>query len=280
MPSSEHPPENLLLSALSRRDRKAFLADCESIDLPAASFLCQKGDRIRHVYFPTGSFISLVAPGNGAGNLEVAMVGNEGMVGTSLLLDVDIEPLQALVQGAGPCLRMSAGNFKRHLGQSRPLLKRLQRYLYVATCQLSQAASCNHYHVVEDRLARLLLMTEDRAHSPTFHITQELLARLLGVRRVGVTKAAGSLQRRQLITYRRGTVSVVDRPGLEAASCRCYAADQTTYRNLLDQRDDRSREQAERVRGGKRPAWARAPKQKEYAGRRGPVHPRPAAHEP
>lgn len=272
MPPSEHPTENLLLSALPRRDRKALLADCETVDLVAASFLCQKGDRIRHVYFPTESFISLIMPGDSDNNLEVSMVGNEGMVGTSLLLEVDIAPLQALVQGAGPCLRMSAGNFKRHLSQSRALLMRLNRYLYVVTCQLAQAASCNRYHVVEDRLARLLLMTEDRAHRTTFHITQELLSHLLGVRRVGVTKAASSLQRRKLITYRRGQVTIADRPGLETAACRCYAADNAIYRSMLYLREQKRNDQAERQTDARSQPWPRTPKQ-EYAARRGSARP-------
>lgn len=211
----------------------AFLADCEALDLVAATSLCHEGDRIRHVYFPTDSVISLVTPGDHGGDLEVGMVGNEGMFGTSLLLEVDIAPLEALVQGAGPCLRMSAADFKRHLGRSRALRTRLNRYVYVLTCQLAQAAACNRYHVVEDRLARWLLMTQDRAHRETFHITQEFLSYLLGVRRVGVTQAAGSLQRLKLITYRRGQMIVVDRAGLEAASCRCYAADNAVYCNML-----------------------------------------------
>ena len=224
---------NLLLSGLSRRERERVLADCESVDLVAGTVLCEKGERIRHAWFPTDSFISLLTPGERHANFEVAMVGSEGMVGTSLLLDVDVAPLHARVQGSGPCLRISAANLKRHLAPGSALRKRLNRYAYVFTSQLAQGAACNRYHFVENRLARWLLMTQDRAHRESFQVTQELVSYLLGVRRVGVTKAAGSLQRLNLITYSRGQIMVVDRHGLEAAACPCYSRDNATYHNML-----------------------------------------------
>lgn len=234
VPSAVHDPaENRLLAALPRKDRQHLLSGCEQVKLVSGNILCEPGETIRHVYFPTNSLISLVTPTDGHGSLEVALVGREGMYGVPLMLGVDVSPLHAVVQGSGSAWRMDAERFHSELKYSVALQQELNRYIYVLMSQLAQTAACTHFHVVEERLARWLLMTRDRARSEEFHITHELLAQVLGVRRVGVTKAAGSLQNKKLISYSRGEVKIRDIAGLEAASCSCYRADKETYDRIL-----------------------------------------------
>ncbi len=229
------PTANRLLAALPAKNLKHLLANSESIDLTFADVLCVPGDSIRHAYFPMDSFISLVAPIDGYAGLEVGMIGSEGMFGIGLILGVEVSPMHALVQGAGPALRMDAKRFRRELEDSPALYRGLNRYLYVLISQLAQTAACTRFHVVEARLARWLLMTRDRARSDEFYLTQDFLSHMLGVRRVGVTKAAGSLQKRKLISYSRGVIRVLDGSGLQAAACGCYLADKKIYDRILGQ---------------------------------------------
>ena len=227
------PPVNRLLESLPSNDFRRLLADCETVELAFADVLYTPRERLRHVYFPIASFISLVMPVGDSSSLEVGLIGNEGMFGIPIALGVDVSPVRAVVQGAGSALRMGAVPFCRELSRSQALQREIGRYVFVQMSQLAQTAACTRFHVVEARLARWLLMTQDRAHASTFHITQEFLAFMLGVRRVGVTKAAGSLQGRNLIRYSRGSITVLDRRGLKAASCGCYKADRETYDRIL-----------------------------------------------
>jgi CRP-like cAMP-binding protein len=224
---------NGLLAALPHRSQQQLLASCEPVELRFADVLCTLGEKIRHVYFPTESFISLVTAVDDNARLEVGIVGDEGMLGTSLILGVDRSPQHAVVQGAGVALRMSAATFGRHHRRDAELRQRLSRYVYVLMRQLAQTAACTSYHRVEARLARWLLMSRDRAHRDQFHLTHEFLAYMLGVRRVGVTHAASSLQEQGLIDYSRGAITILDNAGLEKASCACYREGNMMYAQTL-----------------------------------------------
>lgn len=224
---------NRLLDRLPAKDRARVLDQCESVELSFPDVLAEPGDVLTHVYFPIGGAISLVTPMGKKASLEVALAGNEGLYGVPVALGVDISPVRALVQGNGSAWRMGAGAFRRELARTPRLRTCIDGYIYVLLSQLIQTAGCNRFHLVERRVARWLLMTADRAHSPTFRITHEFLAFMLGVRRVGITEAAGALQKRGLIGYRRGIVTILDREGLERASCACYRSDLSTYKRIL-----------------------------------------------
>ena len=213
------------------------MAGCETVELAFADVLYTPPERLTHVYFPTHNFISLIMAVGESASLEVGLVGNEGMFGIPLVLGVGVSPVRAVavVQRAGSALRMDASTFCRELGRNQALHREIDRYVFVHLSQLAQTAACTRFHVVEARLARWLLMTQDRAHADNFHVTQEFLALMLGVRRVGVTKAASSLQERRLIRYSRGDIRVLDRRGLKAASCGCYKADRESYARILSQ---------------------------------------------
>ena len=225
--------ENHLIALLPRRSRSPLLAICESVQLALGDVLCEPGEPTRHVYFPNDCFISLVTAIDGEPALEVGMVGREGMLGAQLALGVGASPLHAVVQGAGTSRRIEAAPFRRELAKSKALQRAMNRYLYVLMAQLATSAACTRFHSVGPRLARWLLMSQDRAHSDSFHLTHEFLAYMLGVRRVGITGAASDLQRRGLIGYHRGEITVLDRAGLEAAACDCYATDLQNYERML-----------------------------------------------
>ena len=226
--------ENHLLELLPRAERARLRALAEPVDLMLSTVLCEPQRPTRHVYFPIDGFISLVTTIEAHPGLEVGMVGREGMLGMQLALGVARTPWRAVVQGAGSALRIDAGRFRAEIESSVALRRLLLRYVQVRLLQLTGAAACLRYHLIGQRLARWLLMSNDRAHQAQFHVTHEFLAYMLGVRRVGVTMAAGALQRDGLIHYRRGELTVVDRAGLERASCSCYDNDCHTYTDLLE----------------------------------------------
>ncbi|MFJ2362290.1 Crp/Fnr family transcriptional regulator [Pseudomonas sp. NPDC087697] len=222
------PVENRLLQGLSKIDYGRLEAQCDNVELTFGTVLCEPGHPILHVYFPQTAFISQVVTLYSHPPLQMGLIGNEGMLGATLALGVNTAPMRAVVQGAGTCLRMSGLQLQVALRESPLLLRRLNQYLYVQMMQLAQTAACTHFHEIEPRLARWLLMTHDRAHSNHFHLTHVSLANMLGVRRSGVTLAAGALQQRGLIRYTRGDITILDRKGLEAASCECYSDTHST----------------------------------------------------
>jgi CRP-like cAMP-binding protein len=226
-------PANALIRLLPANDREDAVRACEPVELTVGEWVSKPGEHIRHVYFPVDSYISLITPEGMSESLEVGMVGDEGMFGITLLLDVKASPLTGLVQGSGRALRMSAARFVRLAKNSLPFRHTLNRYLYVLTAQLAQSAACNRFHQLDARMARWLLMTHDRAHSNTFRLTHQFLAYMLGVRRAGVTEASGRLQAKCLIRHRHGELTVLDRVGLEATSCPCYGGFKDLYREHL-----------------------------------------------
>lgn len=227
------PRPNRLLERLPREEGARLIARCEAVDLSLGEVLAEPGGRMRNVYFPTASFVSLLVPMDGKTVLEVALAGNEGFYGVPIALGVGVSPDRALVQGAGHAWQIGAAAFAAEIARSAAFRDCIHRYIYVLMAQFVRTAGCNRFHVVEQRVARWLLMTADRAHSPTFNITHEFLAYMLGVRRVGITEAAHALQGRKLIAYNRGVVTILDRRGLERASCACYRNDVTIYESVL-----------------------------------------------
>jgi len=225
--------ENHLIELLPRPARLRLLAICETVPLVLSDVLYERGQPVGHVHFPIDGFVSLIAQIDGHSGLEVGMVGREGMVGAPLVLGLVQAPLQALVQGPGSARRADAAAFQRELASSPALQGVMNRYLGVLMAQLASSAACLRFHLIAPRLARWLLMSQDRAHADHFHVTHEFLSCMLGVRRVGITNAAVALQRDGLIRYRRGDVTVVDRSGLEALACGCYASDRAAYVQAL-----------------------------------------------
>lgn len=232
MPTPRNLASNRLLSKLPAKQRARFIAASDRVDLAFNQTLAKPGEAFEHVYFPLRGFISQITPIDRS-NLEVGLIGNEGMLGVQLALGVPKTTMTSLVQGGGEALRMNYEAFRGELAESEPLRAEINRYTYVVMSQSARNAGCNRFHVVESRLARWLAMTSDRAHSSSFLITQAFLASMLGVRRVGVTLAAGNLQARGLIRSRRGRVEILEPVGLRAAACTCYESDLAVYRDVL-----------------------------------------------
>ena len=223
MKVSNRKVANSLLAALPSKSYQRLLSGLEPVVLKFGDVLYESGQKIRHVYFPGNSLVSLLTVVDGHMALEVGMVGREGMVGLPLALGTDLSPVRALVQGAGNALRMGSARFSREIRKSPQLQQGVHRYANALMAQVSQTAACNRFHVVVARLARWLLMTRDRVRSGEFRLTHEFLGHMLGVRRVGVTTAARTLQARKLIAYSRGSIKILNHKGLEGAACECYA---------------------------------------------------------
>lgn len=231
MPAKTRPSgANHLLAALPAKDRQRMLDGSEPVQLTYGDILYVPEGRILHVYFPLDCLVSLLTAVDKNRTLEVGMIGNEGMVGMPMALGINVSAVQALVQGSGTALRMTTARFVVEFKKCKPLQRALFRYTHLLMAQVSQTAACNRFHTADSRLARWLLMTSDRMHTEEFRLTQEFLAHMLGVRRVGVTRAATQLEQKHLIDYSRGHIRILDHKGLEAAACTCYGV----VRNLQD----------------------------------------------
>lgn len=214
--------QNALLASLPRATYLQLLPGLSPVTLTFGDVLYEPDRLMQDVYFPTSSLVSLLTIVEGHLALEVGMVGREGMVGVPLALGVEMSSVRALVQGAGPALRMNGARFVSTLRRSPPLQRALNGYIHLLMEQVALTAACNRFHTVGARLARWLLMTRDRVGSADFPMTQDFLSTMLGVRRVGVTEAASAFQRQSLIEYTRGQISILSHSGLEAAACSCY----------------------------------------------------------
>ena len=221
--SNGGPPVNRLLATLPKKEYKRLLPQLKTVSLVLGEELYEPGEEIKHVYFPNDSIISLISQLSETSWLEVGMVGNEGMAGLSVFMGVGSSSTRALVQGSGTAMRMTSAAVRTEANRLGGLHRLLHRYSHSLLTQVSQSSACNRFHLVDARLARWLLMTNDRLGVEEFPLTQQFLSNMLGVRREGVSKAAGALQAARLIRYSRGVITLLSRRGLEAKSCDCYA---------------------------------------------------------
>jgi CRP-like cAMP-binding protein len=224
--------QNKLLAALPSVELQRWLSKLEAVDLPLGEVLYESGGVQSHVYFPTTAIVSLLYVMESGASAEIAVVGNEGVVGIALFMGGESTPSRAVVQSAGHCLRMEAAMIQ-HEFKRLPVLHLLLRYTQALITQMAQTAVCNRHHTLDKQLCRWLLLSLDRLQGNDLVMTQELIANMLGVRREGVTEAALHLQESGLIRYSRGRITVLDRPGLEARTCECYAVVKKEYDRLL-----------------------------------------------
>jgi CRP-like cAMP-binding protein len=214
---------NRLLATLPKNEYKRLFPKLKKVNLILGEALYEPGDVIKYVYFPNDSIISLISELSETSWLEVGMVGSEGMAGLAVFMGVNSSSTRALVQGSGSAMRMSSAAVRKESNRLGSLHHLLHRYSHSLLAQVAQSSACNRFHLVDARLARWLLMTNDRLGAEEFPLTQEFLSNMLGVRREGVSKAAGALQASKLIRYSRGVITILNRRGLEAKSCQCYA---------------------------------------------------------
>ena len=227
------PRQNHLLAALPAKDLARLLPDLEGVPMPLGHVLYEPGVQMRHVYFPTTSIVSLLYVMENAASAEIAVVGNEGVVGVSLFMGGESTTSRAVVQSDGYAYRLKAQLLKDEFFRAGPMQRLLLRYTQALLTQMAQTAVCNRHHSLDQQFCRWLLLSLDRLSSNELVMTQELIANMLGVRREGVTEAAGNVQRAGLISYNRGRITVLDRPGLEARACECYAVVKKEFDRLL-----------------------------------------------
>jgi CRP-like cAMP-binding protein len=233
MSAPPSPHQNHLLDALPKGDYERFASHLELIPMPLGEVLYEPGTTLRYVYFPTSSIVSLLYVMEDGASAEIAIVGNEGLLGISLFMGGESTPSRAVVQSAGHGFRLKAQLLKEEFGRFGPTMHLLLRYTQALITQMAQTAVCNRHHSVDQQLCRWLLLSLDRLASNELSMTQELIANMLGVRREGVTEAAGNLQSAGLIHYQRGRITVLDRKGLEGRSCECYHVVKKEFDRLL-----------------------------------------------
>lgn len=233
MAAASDPRQNRLLAALPDAEWVRWAPHLEPVDMPLGKVLYESGSRLSHVYFPTTSIVSLLYLMEDGASAEIAVVGNDGIVGISLFMGGQSTTSRALVQSAGLGFRLKADLMLQEFNRAGPALHLLLRYTQALITQMSQTAVCNRHHSLDQQLCRWLLLSLDRLHSRELVMTQELIANMLGVRREGVTEAAGNLQQAGLIRYQRGHITVLDRAGLEKRTCECYAVVKKEYDRLL-----------------------------------------------
>jgi len=224
---------NHLLAALPKMEWQRWHDQLELVDLKLGQVLYESGCKLSHVYFPVDAIVSLLTVLEDGDSAEIAVVGNEGIVGVSLFMGGETTPSRAVVQSAGSCIRLSAQVLKTEFNISPAVMHLLLRYTQALITQMTQTAACNRHHTLDEQLCRWLLLSLDRLHTKHLVMTQELIANMLGVRREGVTEAAGRLQRAGLISYTRGKIEVLNRAGIEERSCECYAVVKKEYDRLL-----------------------------------------------
>jgi CRP-like cAMP-binding protein len=235
-PSLSGPRANHLLSCLPPSDWLRWEPQLEAVELPLGRVLYEPGVALSHVFFPTTAIVSLLYVMENGASAEIAVVGNEGIVGVSIFMGGETTPSRAVVQSAGQGFRLRSSALKEEFGRSTAVLHLLLRYTQALITQMSQTAVCNRHHSLDQQLCRWLLLSLDRLRGSELVMTQELIANMLGVRREGVTEAALKLQRAGLIRYARGHIAVLDRPGLEERSCECYGVVKKEYDRLLPER--------------------------------------------
>ena len=233
MPGPHSPRQNHLLAALPAAESERLYPHLELVPLPLGEVLYESGDQLQHVYFPTGSIVSLLYVMADGASAEIAVVGNEGVIGIALFMGGETMPNRAVVQSAGYAYRLKGQVLKEEFNRAGELQHLLLRYTQALLTQMSQTAVCNRHHSVDQQLCRWLLLSLDRLSSNKLVMTQELIANMLGVRREGVTEAAGRLQSARLIRYSRGQITILDRSGLEALVCECYAVVRKETSRLL-----------------------------------------------